>query len=224
METVESSDTAAAEAPKLESLTRTVREQIEGMILRGEVAAGERLNEAVLAAKLNVSRGPVREATRLLAEAGLVTAIHNRGVFVRQIKLEEVMHIYDVRAGLASVAGRIAARRATKDQIAELRGLWQAMENAIASENSDAYYDLNRDFHTRIVAISNNSRLIDFTAITEREVFLFLRRGATSRPRMSNQQHLEILNAIAAGDEAGAARAFETHIITGKQRMLDTLA
>ncbi len=224
METVESSDTAAAEAPKPESLTRTVREQIEGMILRGEVAAGERLNEAVLAAKLNVSRGPVREATRLLAEAGLVTAIHNRGVFVRQIKLEEVMHIYDVRAGLASVAGRIAARRATKDQIAELRGLWQAMENAIASENSDAYYDLNRDFHTRIVAISNNSRLIDFTAITEREVFLFLRRGATSRPRMSNQQHLEILNAIAAGDEAGAARAFETHIITGKQRMLDTLA
>ncbi len=223
METVESSDTAAAEAPKPESLTRTVREQIEGMILRGEVAAGERLNEAVLAAKLNVSRGPVREATRLLAEAGLVTAIHNRGVFVRQIKLEEVMHIYDVRAGLASVAGRIAARRATKDQIAELRGMWQAMENAIATENSDAYYDLNRDFHTRIVAISNNSRLIDFTAITEREVFLFLRRGATSRPRMSNQQHLEILEAIAAGDEAGAARAFETHIITGKQRMLDTL-
>ncbi len=97
-------------------------------------------------------------------------------------------------------------------------------ENAIATENSDSYYDLNRDFHTRIVAISNNSRLIDFTAITEREVFLFLRRGATSRPRMSNQQHLEILNAIAAGDEAGAARAFETHIITGKQRMLDTLA
>ncbi|MSU49463.1 MAG: FCD domain-containing protein, partial [Opitutus sp.] len=158
------------------------------------------------------------------AEAGLVTAIHNRGVFVRQIKLEEVMHIYDVRAGLAYVAGRIAARRATKDQIAELRGVWQAMENAIATENSDAYYDLNRDFHTRIVAISNNSRLIDFTAITEREVFLFLRRGATSRPRMSNQQHLEILEAIAVGDEAGAARAFETHIITGKQRMLDTLA
>ncbi len=224
MDTIESPARVVADPPKPESLTRSVREQIEGMILRGEVAAGERLNEAVLAAKLNVSRGPVREATRLLAEAGLVTAIHNRGVFVRQIKLEEVMHIYDVRAGLASVAGRIAARRATKDQVAELRGLWQAMENAIATENSDAYYDLNRDFHTCIVAISNNSRLIDFTAITEREVFLFLRRGATSRPRMSNQQHLDILEAIAAGDEAGAARAFETHIITGKQRMLDTLA
>lgn len=224
METAETPAPLGAESPKSESLTRSVREQIEGMILRGEVAAGERLNEAVLAAKLNVSRGPVREATRLLAEAGLVTAIHNRGVFVRQIKLEEVIHIYDVRAGLAYVAGRIAARRATKEQVAELRSVWRAMENAITTENTDAYYDLNRDYHTRIVAISNNPRLIDFTAITEREVFLFLRRGATSRPRMSNQQHLEILEAIAAGDETAAARAFETHIITGKQRMLDTLA
>lgn len=211
------------DAPKSESLTSSVREQIEGMILRGEVAAGERLNEATLAAKLNVSRGPVREATRLLAEAGLVTVIHNRGVFVREIKLEDVLHIYDVRAGLARVAGRLAALRATQVQVGELRALWQSMENAIASSDSDAYYDLNRNFHLQIVAISNSPRLIDFYGITEREVFLFLRRGATSRPRMSNQQHLQIVEAIAAGDEAGAANAFETHIITGKQRMLDTL-
>lgn len=47
--------------------------------------------------------------------------------------------------------------------------------------------------------------------------------GRLSRPRMSNQQHLEILNAIAAGDETETARAFETHIITGKLRVLDTL-
>jgi DNA-binding GntR family transcriptional regulator len=212
------------EQPQSESLTRSVRDKIEAMILRGEVVAGERLNEAVLATKLKVSRGPVREATRLLAEAGLVTAIHNRGVFVREIKLEEVLHIYDVRAGLAYVAGRLAALRATKAQIAELRALWQRMESAIATEDSDAYYDANREFHTKIVAISNNPRLIDFNGITEREVFLFLRRGATSRPRMSNQQHLEILEKIAAGDAEGAARAFEVHIVTGKQRMLDSLA
>lgn len=212
------------EQPQSESLTRSVRDKIEAMILRGEVVAGERLNEAVLATKLKVSRGPVREATRLLAEAGLVTAIYNRGVFVREIKLEDVLHIYDVRAGLAYVAGRLAALRATKAQIAELRTLWQKMESAIASEDSDAYYDANREFHTKIVAISNNPRLIDFNGITEREVFLFLRRGATSRPRMSNQQHLEILEKIAAGDAEGAARAFEVHIVTGKQRMLDSLA
>src|SRR5687767_10352060 len=127
---------AVVDAPKPESLTRAVREQIEAMILRGEIAAGERLNENALATKLKVSRGPIREATRLLAEAGLVTMIHNRGVFVREIKLEEVLHVYDVRAGLAHVAGRLAALRASKAQLAELRGLWGEMEKAIADQNS----------------------------------------------------------------------------------------
>jgi DNA-binding GntR family transcriptional regulator len=214
-----------AQPVKPESLTRAVRERLESMILRGEIVAGERLNENALAATLNVSRGPIREATRLLAEAGLVTMIHNRGVFVREIKLEEVLHVYDVRAGLAHVAGRLAALRATPAHVAELRALWDRMEHAIAEQNPDAYYDLNRAFHARIVEISKNPRLIDFHATTERELFLFLRRGVagSSRPRMSNQQHLQILNAIAAGDEVAAAQAFETHIITGKQRMLDSL-
>src|SRR5688572_1975075 len=216
---------APTDSPKAESMTRAVREQIEGMILRGEIRAGERLNENVLATKLNVSRGPIREATRLLAEAGLVTVIHNRGVFVREIKLEEVLHVYDVRAGLAHVAGRLAALRATKAQVSELRGLWDEMEKAIADQNPDTYYDINRTFHARIVEVSKNPRLIDFHAITERELVLFLRRGVAgaSRPRMSNLQHRQILDAIAAGDEVAAANAFETHIITGKQRMLDSL-
>jgi DNA-binding GntR family transcriptional regulator len=227
MELAEAAVSAATmELPKPESLTRMVREQIEGMILRGEIAAGERLSENALATKLNVSRGPVREATRLLAEAGLVTVIHNRGVFVRQIKLEEVLHVYDVRAGLAHVAGRLAALRATKADVAALRALWDEMERAIAAENSDAYYEVNQAFHTRIVEISKNQRLIDFHATTERELSLFMRRGVAgaSRPRMSNHEHRQIIEAIAAGDETAAAREFELHVMKGKQRMLDSLS
>ncbi|MFM7181750.1 MAG: GntR family transcriptional regulator, partial [Verrucomicrobiales bacterium] len=112
--------------------TSVVRDRIEAMILRGELAAGERLNEIALAAKLDVSRGPIREATRQLAEAGLLTVVHNRGAFVRQIKLEEVLHVYDVRAGLAHVSGKLAALRATRTQVAELRPYWQQMEDAIS--------------------------------------------------------------------------------------------
>lgn len=226
MEFAETATPAATLEPtKPESLTRMVREQIEGMILRGEIAAGERLSENALATKLNVSRGPVREATRLLAEAGLVTVIHNRGVFVRQIKLEEVLHVYDVRAGLAHVAGRLAALRATKADVAALRALWDEMERAIATDNSDAYYEVNQAFHTRIVEISKNQRLIDFHAITERELSLFMRRGVAgaARPRMSNHEHRQIIEAIAAGDEGAAAREFELHVMKGKQRMLDSL-
>lgn len=221
----ENKSVVSVESHRQESLAETVRERIESMILRGEIAAGERLNENALATKLEVSRGPIREATRLLAEAGLVTMIHNRGVFVREIKLEEVLHVYDVRAGLAHVAGRLAALRATPAYVAELRELWRRMEQPVQAQDHDAYADLNRLFHVRIVEASKNPRLIDFHAITERELVLFLRRGVvgSSRPRLSNQEHLQIVEAIAAGDETTAARAFESHIMTGKQRMLDSL-
>lgn len=205
------------------SLAETVREKIESMILVGDLVAGERLNENTLAKKLNVSRGPVREASRLLAEAGLLTVIHNRGVFVREIKLEEVLHVYDVRAGLARVAGRLAALRASNEQIEDLRTLLLKMDAIIADQDFERYYEVNRKFHSGIVEISRNPRLIEFHENTEREVFLFLRRGAVSRPRISNEQHREIFDAIASGDEERAARAFEVHVFSGKQRMLESL-
>jgi DNA-binding GntR family transcriptional regulator len=206
-------------------LTAMVRGRIEHMILSGALKGGERLNENALATELNVSRGPIREATRSLAEAGLVTIMRNRGAFVREISLEDVLHVYDIRAGLASVAGRLAALRATPDGVAELQTLWDEMEVARAQRDSDTYYEINRRFHARIVEMTGNPRLIDFHETTEREVFLFLRRGVTGPSRIdtSNRQHKEMLDAIAAGDEQAAAQAFERHVVAGKQRMLDTL-
>lgn len=205
--------------------TVVARERIEHMILSGELRAGDHLNEYALASELHVSRGPVREATRILAEAGLLTIIRNRGAFVREISLEEVLHVYDIRAGLARVAGRLAALRATPEAVSELQALWEAMESARISRDSDRYYDINRSFHARIVEMTGNPKLIDFHETTEREVFLFLRRGVTGPTRIdtSNRQHKEMLDAIAMGDELASARAFEAHVVAGKQRMLDTL-
>jgi len=206
-------------------LTARVRERIEHMILSGELKAGDRLNENALAAEMQVSRGPVREATRILAEAGLLTIMRNRGAFVREISLEDVLHVYDIRAGLARVAGRLAALRATPEGVADLQALWEAMEDARISRDSDRYYDINRRFHSRIIEMTGNPRLLDFHETTEREVFLFLRRGVTGPTRIdtSNKQHKDMLDAIAAGDEQAAAEAFEAHVVAGKQRMLDTI-
>ena len=195
------------------------------MIMSGELGGGARLNENALASEFDVSRGPVREAVQALAEAGLLTIKRNRGAFVREIGLEDVLHVYDLRAGLARVAGRLAAIRGTASGIARLEALWAAMEAARESREFWRYYDLNRDFHREIVAMTGNPRLIDCHDQTEREVFLFLRRGVTGPSRIdtSNQQHREMLDAIASGDELDAARAFERHVIAGKQRMLDTI-
>ncbi|NBX15433.1 MAG: GntR family transcriptional regulator, partial [Betaproteobacteria bacterium] len=75
------------------SLTGAVQQEIERLINAGELGPGDKLTEAVMAERLGVSRGPVREAFRVLEEAGLVRLEKNRGVFVRQVPLEEALEI-----------------------------------------------------------------------------------------------------------------------------------
>ena len=207
------------------ALSAQVRQCIEDLIMSGELGAGDRVNENALASEFNVSSGPVREAVQALAEAGLLTIKRNRGAFVREISLEDVLHVYDLRAGLARVSGRLAALRATPSGISRLETLWADMEEAREQRQFDNYYNINREFHRCIVLMTGNPRLIECHEQTEREVFLFLRRGVTGPTRIdtSNRQHREMLDAIASGAELEAARAFECHVIAGKQRMLDTV-
>lgn len=211
---------------KNESLTTMVRERIEHMIFSGDFKSGDRLIENTLATELNVSRGPIREATRQLAETGLLTIIKNRGVFVREVSLKEGLNLYDVRSGLARVAGRLAALRATPEQIAGLWVVWEKMESTRKARQTDNYHELNRRFHSALVEASANPRLIDLHQMTERELHLFTLWGISGAKRLdqSNLEHKQILECISEGDEWDAARAFENHVLNGKQRMLDSLS
>ena len=103
------------------SLATLVQREIERMILAGDLAAGAKLTEASLAEQLGVSRGPVREALRALEGSGLVQQEKNRGVYVRQITVEEADEIYELRAVLDEFVGRRLAQTATPPQIRELR-------------------------------------------------------------------------------------------------------
>src|SRR6266446_1724794 len=89
------------------SLSGVVQHEIERAILSGELPAGTHLNENALATKLGVSRGPVREACRALAELGLVQLIPNRGVFIRHMNQADAQEVYDLRAGLIGLAGSL---------------------------------------------------------------------------------------------------------------------
>ena len=82
------------------SLSSLVERELERQIISGEIASGSKLNETDIAEELGVSRGPVREALRALEQVGLVYNEKNRGVFVRQISIEEADQIYEVRAAL----------------------------------------------------------------------------------------------------------------------------
>lgn len=206
-------------------LVDSVKRRIERMILTGEIAAGERLNEMRLAEQLDISRGPVREALRALEHAGLVTALPNRGVFVRRIGLEEALQLYDVRAALARMAGRLLAVRITRSQITALEQTYKRMEGACRAADTAAFYEGNLAFHSQLLEFCGNPRLAAMNEAVRNELQLYLRRAVLgpTQLQVSNAEHRRILDAVTGGDAEGAGQAFEAHIMAGKQRVLDNL-
>lgn len=80
------------------ALSEGIVSELKQLIYTGEFKPGERLNEAALALRMGTSRGPIREAIKVLAGLGIVTAVANRGVYVRQLSLREMVEIYELRA------------------------------------------------------------------------------------------------------------------------------
>src|SRR3954447_2158313 len=132
------------------SLTSVVQQEIERAILQGEYAPGSKLIEAVLAQGMGVSRGPVREAFRMLEEAGLVRTEKNRGVFVRDIPMAEAVEIFDLRAVMDELVGRQLALKITPAQLKELKAQVDAMEKAVKLQDAYNYHLLNLKFHDRL--------------------------------------------------------------------------
>jgi len=204
---------------RTESLTSLVRRELERMIERGELKAGERLNENALALKLGVSRGPVREACRGLEQSGLVHVVVNRGVFVREISNREAAELYDIRANLYGLAGRLLAGRIEADQVTALRDLIGEMEAAADAGELNLFYPLNLRFHEAIVRYSDNGRLLALCASVHREMHLFRRRtlDMPGRMKISNAEHRAVLAALEARDAGLAARVLEEHVLTSRE-------
>jgi DNA-binding GntR family transcriptional regulator len=191
-------------------------------ILTGELSAGQKLTEQEVAARLGVSRGPVREALRALAAAGLLQIEPNRGAFVRKVDLNEAIEIHDIYSALEELAARSAARSLTGAQLEELKELVEAMDAAAEAEDLDRYYTLNLSFHRRLVEISGNRRLLGIYSRLLNELHLFRRFGLMQRGQMqrSNHEHHQILEKLAIGDPEGAAEAMRRHTSERRRQML----
>lgn len=203
------------------SLPALVRQELERMILAGELSAGAKLTEAALAARLGVSRGPVREAFRALEEMGLVRIEKNRGVFVRSISVEEADQIYEVRAIFDEWIGRHLAQSATPAQIGVLRQHLERLEKAAARNDVDGYYHLNLEFHDLLVGACGNPKLTSVYRRLVNELSLFRRQTLARSGTMvvSTREHREIVDRIAARNAAAAGRAMLEHVLASRDRM-----
>jgi phosphonate utilization transcriptional regulator len=205
------------------SLTTLVQQEIERAILQGEFAPGSKLIEATLAQTMGVSRGPVREAFRMLEEAGLVRNEKNRGVFVRDIPIDEAVEIFDLRAAMDELVGRKLAKDITPAQLKEIKGLGDAMEKAVKAEDAYNYHLLNLKFHDRLVEMAGNSKLTAIYRKLIKELSLFRRLNLADGWLLpiSAGEHRLIIKAIASGDPEAAAKAMFDHVMDSKERTIE---
>lgn len=204
------------------SLTIRVQTAIEKMIMNGELRGGDRVNEIALSEKFGTSRGPLREACRALAQEGLLVAIPNRGVFVRELDLREALEVYDVRSALDELMGRLIADRVTDAQIAHLSDLVDKMDRAAAARDLESYYPTNLEFHNALLSYASNRRLERLYKSLIKELHLFRRRGLlqSGSMRISNEEHRQIVEAISARDPIAAGASMKSHVLAAKQRLL----
>lgn len=207
------------------SLTGVVQHEIEKMILSGELPPGERLNEKAIADKLSVSRGPVREACRALAELGFVQLIPNRGVFIKRLSKEDAIEVYDLRAGLTGLAASLLAPVITPQHVGHLRHFVTEMEAAAENGDFAKFYPINVEFHDYIVRATGNGRLMKLYRGLVKEFHLFRSHGLVQRDALleSNREHRDILAALEARDALRSYDVSQRHVSNGKHRMLKAL-
>jgi len=203
------------------SLPALVQTEIEQLILRGELAIGQRINESDLASRFGMSRGPIREALRALEESRLVRSEKNRGVFVREVSVREADEIYDVREALDQLIGQRVAERATPEQLRDLQAVVAAMDDATAVRDIKRYHALNLQFHDMLVDFVGNARLTETYRLLTKGLLLFRLRGLQDGGgfAVSNTEHKSVVDAIAARDSVRAGRLLRRHAVESRARM-----
>ena len=207
------------------SLTTIVLQELERMIMSGELKPGDRINEKALAASQSVSRGPIREACRRLEQAGLVEIIVNRGVFVRKLMPKDAANLSDIKAALAALAGRTLATVITDEQLETLREMAARMEELAAAGDVKTYYPVNVEFHNRMIEFTGNDRLVAMCGAVDKELYLFKRKSLDVGPGLdrSVEEHRVILDVLERHDADAAADIMWQHAVSGKQRLLEAM-
>ncbi|MGW5309263.1 GntR family transcriptional regulator [Nocardia thailandica] len=193
-----------------------LRERIVGL----DLLPGRRLVERDLAAELEISRIPLREALQLLAAEGLVVIVPRQGAIVAPFTTADVRDLFDVRESLEVLAARLAAERAGPAELAALRAQLDAARAATARRDQAAIAAANAGFHAVIVDICGNPLLQSMLRPLESRVRWLFHLTKERDPGEQCAEHEDLYAAIAAGDADAAAHIAFHHVASGREPSL----
>jgi DNA-binding GntR family transcriptional regulator len=191
-----------------------LKTQLEREIVSGALRPGQRLDELSLATRFEVSRTPVREALLQLASIGLVEMRPRRGAIVASIGLKDLLDMFEVMAELEGMCARLAARRISDQECADLRAIFEESKAAVHEQDYDAYYACNVKFHETLYLASRNIFLADQTMALRNRLAPYRRSQLHQHGRLpgSLAEHESILIAIENRDVGKVENLMKQHL------------
>lgn len=214
-------ESSTVEEPRKGRLRLDAVNTIRKMILSGELPPGQRLREIALTKELGMSRTPIREAFRTLAAEGLVDLLPNRSVVVSVPDKSEAADVFTVLGALEALAGQLACRRMTAEQIEILGELQADLAKYFKKADRLSYLEANRLIHEHIVeGAGSPSLLLAWRLLLPRaERARHVSTLDHDRWAEAFKEHCEIYAAIEARDEALLKQLMENHFAKGVESM-----
>jgi|GEM_PF-97586 len=216
-----------ADTPLTQSLPEQIAARLSERIVSGSYLPGQRIMEQAIASEFQVSRGPVREALRLLEKEGLMRILPRRGAQVTNPTIEEVTEIFDIRANLNGLRDRLIAespaRIAIADRMeAEMSGLSEAAEEA---GEGDRYIETITRLNRLLTAAVDNQRLKHILGSLALQTIRYTRLGLSTpaRRRQSVRHWHGLLQAIREGDGDAAERIARQRVIDSRNAAMEQL-
>jgi DNA-binding GntR family transcriptional regulator len=209
------------------SLPEQIAAQLASRITAGAYAPGQRIMEQALAAEFGVSRGPVRDALRLLEKDGLVTILARRGAQVTKLSIQEVREIFDIRVALNGLRDRGIAEDPERSKLLPLleREVTELSRLARNARHSDEYVECVFRLNRALTAASRSTRLRAILDALARQTIRYSRLGLASelRRRQSVKHWQELIKAVRDGDGERAQRAAEARVRASRDEAIKKL-
>ncbi len=212
---------------KRKPLASQLVEILRDSILHGEFKPGERLNESVLSSRLGVSRSPIREALKVLEREDLVLNRGQRGTFVKNLSVKEIMDIYAVASAMQSLTVRFTVERMDEKKEKQLRSLMQRQDKILKGGGIKKSVAAGREFHRFIVEAAGNdllTKIHDFVRIHEERCRLLIATQPGWAQEGVMKEHIAISEAMFKRDADEAEALIKEHFERSCKRALNALA
>lgn len=200
------------------SLESQVAHNLREMIRHGVLLKGQKIREAELCDKMDVSRTPVREALRVLKSEGLIELVPHKGAYVSEPPIEKINDMFCVMTMLECKVSKLAITKMTPAAVKKIEALHFRLEKNFEKNNIEGYLQVNSEFHRFIQKLAGNEVLSEIIDSLRDKIMLYRAQQLHQKGRFkeSIQEHRQILEAFQAKDVQRAENAMKTHL--NKQR------